>query len=62
MDTYYVFVYESYYPLGGLNDYVGCANSLEEARILAKNKWNSEYYQIADSSLNCIEEGSICDI
>jgi len=36
MKRYLLFEYSDYYPSGGMNDYTGDFNSVEEAKIAAK--------------------------
>jgi len=58
---YLVFAYPNYYPSGGWNDYVGCAQSLEAARALAAEQSYDEVYQIVMGQ-HKIESGRISDL
>jgi hypothetical protein len=59
MKYYYVFAGDKYYPLGGMKDYQGLTNEIEEEKKEIEN--NSEDYDWAhfvDSyTLEIIEEG-----
>lgn len=57
---YYLFTYDGYYPSGGAHDFVDRFNSIESALQYIKdsNSYN-DYYQIADSSMEIVESGSI---
>lgn len=44
---YFVFAYDTYYPLGGWNDFKGAFDTLEEARKIAQQTM-TDNYQIVD--------------
>lgn len=41
---YWLFVYAQYYPLGGLEDRIGCYHSEEEAKAVALEEIKKSYY------------------
>ncbi|ARW57569.1 hypothetical protein [Serratia phage X20] len=59
---YKLFLWDSYYPAGGLNDLEGEYDSIEEAMKPVEAKQNERYgcgggYQIVDSSFKIIQKG-----
>lgn len=49
---YWLFTYNQYYPVGGINDYQGSYDTVEECknRIVEVNKhWYHEHYHILDT-------------
>lgn len=47
MKRYALFTFETYYPLGGWNDFKGTFDTVEEA-VTAANQRRRELYQIVD--------------
>lgn len=47
MKKYIVFGYDYYYPSGGLQDIIGQANSLEEAKSICKKR-RRDIFEIVD--------------
>lgn len=47
MKRYLVFGFDTYYPVGGWNDLVGMADTMEEAHALKVERWDE--YQIVDT-------------
>ena len=52
----YLFLYDRYYPLGGINDLAGEFPSVESARQSAKES-DCEKYQITTKDLILVESG-----
>lgn len=55
---YRLFLFEKYYPCGGMNDLVGEFSSLEEALEAAK-KSRDDYYQVVNSDFIVCASGSV---
>jgi hypothetical protein len=55
MKRYWLFYYDAYYPLGGMDDFIESFDSLEEAIDYSKNleiSPSDSYYQVFDSHIN----------
>ena len=53
MKQYLLFTFDTYYPSGGMNDFSGSFDTVEEARAAVK----TDYYQIVDKhTLEVVEE------
>ena len=59
MKRYWLYMYNQYYPNGGMNDYQGDYNSIEECkeRMVEVNKeWEHDHYHILDIESKMIVE------
>lgn len=60
---YYLFAYDGYYPSGGANDFVDRFSSIKSAlQYIKDSNLYNDYYQIANSSMEIEESGSIRDL
>lgn len=53
---YFVFGYDTYYPGGGLNDLLGTATTLDEAKALAESS-GDQWVDVLDSQTGRLLEG-----
>ena len=49
MKRFLLFGFDNYYPMGGMNDFVGDFDSREEARADANINGGRDFYQILDT-------------
>jgi hypothetical protein len=61
MKRYLLFAYDRYYPSGGMNDFVGDFDTLDELKIAAKNKDVKYYDYIKYLDTETGEQGTIKD-
>lgn len=58
---YHLFLYDQYYPCGGLNDYCGKFSSVENALEYAKQSTN-DYYQVVTSDFVAVQRGVVNEL
>lgn len=58
---YHLFLYDQYYPGGGLNDYCGEFSSVENALEYAKQSTN-DYYQVVTSDFVAVQRGCVNEL
>lgn len=57
----HLFLFDHYYPCGGMNDHAGEFSSPEEALDYAK-KSESDYYQVVTSNFSVYTSGRVEDL
>ena len=58
---HHLFLYDKYYPCGGLNDYSGEFSSIEEALEYAKES-TCDYYQVVSSNFTVEQSGRVNEL
>lgn len=59
MKRYWLFMWNQYYPGGGLNDFMGDFDTIEECkqkRLMEMEKWYHENYEIFDLETKTIKK------
>lgn len=58
---YHLFLFDQYYPCGGMNDHAGEFSSPEDALDYAQNS-GRDYYQVVNSDFSIYTSGAVEDL